>query len=78
MNDHTKIKIANAFYSKSRGMFLPLTVDDILHRTKLNPDVADHARISMLLTGYMATTRVKGEALYDLTATGKALVEVAL
>jgi len=81
MTDHTKTKIANAFYSKPRGVFVPLTADDILNRTKLAPDVAHSARISMVLGGLIVGNlhggNGRGATIYDLTPAGKALVEVA-
>ena len=79
MTDHTKIKIANAFYSKPRGAFLPLTAGDILARTNLAEDVAKSARISMMKGGFVSGVRTGDKArsiiVYNLTPTGRKLVE---
>ena len=77
MTDHTKTKIANAFYSNPRKMFLPLTSDDIMRRSKLRADVCDNAHISMMYDGLIVATRAKDFAAYELTELGRALVEVA-
>ena len=80
MIDKTKIKIAAAFYSKPRGVFVPLTADDIINRTKLSPNVAHSARISMVLGGFIVGKKHGGNGrastIYDLTPAGRALVEV--
>tara|TARA_R110002126_G_scaffold3509_3_gene20107 strand:+ start:4350 stop:4598 length:249 start_codon:yes stop_codon:yes gene_type:complete len=81
MTNKTKIKIANAFYSKPRGVFLPLTSDDIVNRTKLAPNVAHNARHSMILggliVGNMHIGNVRGSTIYELTPSGRALVDEA-
>lgn len=77
MTDQTKIKIANAFYIKRRNVFVPLTGVEIIQRTKMNSDAVDQARRSMVIGGFIASTRLKQVIIYELTSAGRGLVGVA-
>jgi len=81
MSEQIKIKIANAFYSKPRGAFLPLTAGDVLTRTGLSEHVISTVWIGMFRDETIAVTRkAHGDAIpaiYELTPTGRRLAGVA-